>query len=83
MAVSFRPGAFGASLGLGGTLVRDRHRAAAALRVWQSESNDGYRPGTRAHFDLAWWYRLSPERFRLAVILMLIAMGVSLVAQAL
>ncbi|HEX5051100.1 MAG TPA: transporter [Planctomycetota bacterium] len=56
-------GTFGAAAGLGYTLVRDRHRAAAALRYWQFETDAGFAPGEAVQLDLAWWYRLSPTEF--------------------
>lgn len=56
-------GTYGGALGLGYTLVRDRHRAAAALRGWTWASDDGFAPGDAVSLDLAWWYRLSPAAF--------------------
>ena len=54
----------GAAVGLGATWVRDRHRAAVALRGWHFAEHDGFAPGDELSLDLAWWYRLSPARFR-------------------
>ncbi len=56
-------GTFGGSLGLGYTLVRDRHRAAVALRGSAFASDDGFAPGEELALDVAWWVRLSPREF--------------------
>jgi hypothetical protein len=56
-------GCVGAALGIGGTWVRDRHRAAVALRVWHFVENDDFAPGDEVSLDLAWWFRLSPAIF--------------------
>ena len=60
-------GSVGAALGVGATIVRDRHRTAAALRVWQFGYYDGFDPGLLVTLDAAWWYRLSPDRFDPAI----------------
>ena len=60
-------GSLGAALGAGATIVRDRHRAAAALRVWHFGDHDGFDPGLLVTLDTAWWYRLSPDRFDPAI----------------
>lgn len=54
---------FGGALGLGYTLVRDRHRAAVALRGWLWETRDGFTPAPQVTLDTAWWYRLAPREF--------------------
>jgi len=56
-------GTWGGSLGLGGTLVRDRHRLAAAARFHALAPDDGFDPGSTATLDLAWWYRVTPAVF--------------------
>lgn len=56
-------GSFGGSLGLGTTVIRDRHRFAAALQWWHFGAHDGFEPGEELRLDAAWWYRLQPARF--------------------
>lgn len=56
-------GVYGVGAGVGWTTVRDRHRAAAALRGWTYSDDDGFAPGEAVTFDAAWWMRLHPVRF--------------------
>lgn len=56
-------GVYGFGTGLGWTTVRDRHRAAAALRGWAYTDDGGFAPGEAVTFDAAWWMRLHPVRF--------------------
>lgn len=56
-------GTFGGALGVGYTLVRDRHRAAVALRGWSWLEDDGFDPGDAVTLDVAYWFRLSPAHF--------------------
>lgn len=54
---------FGVAVGVAGTIVRDRHRAALALRWLEFGVDDGFAPGSVFSADLAWWYRLAPRAF--------------------
>lgn len=56
-------GVYGVGAGVGWTTVRDRHRAAAALRGWTYSDDGGFAPGEAVTFDAAWWMRLHPVRF--------------------
>ena len=56
-------GVYGFGAGVGWTTVRDRHRAAAALRGWTYTEDGGFAPGEAVTFDAAWWMRLHPVRF--------------------
>ncbi|MBL8728875.1 MAG: hypothetical protein JNM25_10620 [Planctomycetes bacterium] len=56
-------GTAGVGAGIGGTIVRDRHRAAAAVRWWQFARDGGFEPGPMLALDVAWWYRLTPAVF--------------------
>ncbi|MFN9706971.1 MAG: hypothetical protein ACK595_19420 [Planctomycetota bacterium] len=56
-------GVHGFGAGVGWTTVRDRHRAAAALRGWTYTEDGGFAPGEAVTFDAAWWMRLHPVRF--------------------
>ncbi len=56
-------GVYGVGAGVGWTTVRDRHRAAAALRGWTYTEDGGFAPGEAVTFDAAWWMRLHPVRF--------------------
>jgi len=56
-------GTWGVGAGVGGTIVRDRHRAAIAARWWQFASDDGFAPGDAVALDVAWWCRLTPRVF--------------------
>ncbi|MBM3974808.1 MAG: transporter [Planctomycetes bacterium] len=56
-------GVYGFGAGVGWTTVRDRHRAAAALRGWTYTEDGGFAPGEAITFDAAWWMRLHPVRF--------------------
>jgi hypothetical protein len=56
------------ALGIGGgaafTVIRDRHRFASELFYRHTRERHGLEPGDRLQGNLAWWYRLSPGRFR-------------------
>lgn len=56
-------GTFGAGLGLTTTLVRDRHRAAAAVQWRHWLAHDGVAADDEIALDVAWWFRLSPAAF--------------------
>jgi hypothetical protein len=56
-------GVYGVGAGLGWTTVRDRHRAAVALRGWTYTEDGGFDPGEAITLDAAWWMRLHPVRF--------------------
>ncbi|MCA3007251.1 MAG: hypothetical protein INH34_02635 [Phycisphaerales bacterium] len=56
-------GVYGFGAGVGWTTVRDRHRAAAALRGWTYTEDGVFAPGEAVTFDAAWWMRLHPVRF--------------------
>lgn len=56
-------GTFGAGLGLATTLVRDRHRAAAAVEWRHWLAHDGVAADDEIALDAAWWFRLSPAAF--------------------
>ncbi len=60
-----QPGTGGFGYGIGGvhTIVRDRHRASAALRLRHFTRHEGFRPGPELQLDLAYWYRLAPASF--------------------
>ncbi len=54
---------WGGSLGLGYTLVRDRHRAAIAVRAAAFAQNELFDSGEEVTLDVAWWVRLTPREF--------------------
>jgi len=56
-------GSFGHSVGGVHTIVRDRHRASAALRLRHFTRHEGFRPGPEFQLDFAYWYRLAPASF--------------------
>lgn len=56
-------GGVGGSVGVAGTVVRDRHRAALSAQWRHRAAHDGFEPGDEIAVDAAWWYRLSPAAF--------------------
>lgn len=57
-------GTWDGTLGVAGTVIRDRHRFAANLAGRASSGHDGVRPGGLARLDLAYWFRLFPAEFK-------------------
>lgn len=56
-------GSFGYGVGAAATLVRDRHRASAAIEWLHRLDHDGFEPGDEIGLDVAYWFRLSPAEF--------------------
>ncbi len=56
-------GGVAGSLGVAGTIVRDRHRASLSAEWLHGAAHDGFEPGDELAVDAAWWYRLSPGVF--------------------
>ena len=55
-------GAWGFGIGTVYTVIRDRHRFSTDFYYRHRTRHEGVRLGETAHWDLAYWYRLSPAK---------------------
>lgn len=53
-------GSWGYGVGTAFTLIRDRHRFSTDLIYRHRTRHEGFRPGPSLHWDLAYWYRITP-----------------------
>lgn len=55
-------GAWGFGLGTAYTVIRDRHRFSTDVYFRHRTRHEGVRLGQTVHWDLAYWYRLTPAK---------------------